>query len=66
MSVVYFCVSRNHFFPYAITLLLIADSNTRDSLPIHLYCVLVVPAQNAHDTKTIVMSFCVNTLKFEH
>ena len=30
------------------------------------YFKLVVPAQNARDTKTIVMSYCVNTLKFEH
>ena len=40
MSVVYFCVTRIHFIPYAITLFLIAISITGDSLPKHLYCVL--------------------------
>ena len=30
------------------------------------YISLVVPVQIARDTKTIVMSYCVNTLKFEH
>ena len=30
-----------------------------------LIYILGVPAQNVRDTKTIVMCYCVNTLKFE-